>query len=439
MKWSKYNVFIQSAKHGLLLYNGITDTFVALDETGREEIERIGCNPDEYDPLDNLLLYQQLRKGRMLVSDGEEDEVRNRLALRRRHRDYDNTILSLTIVPTLHCNFDCTYCYQQHKRLVRMEDGTESELLEFIKRLKGVRQISVTWFGGEPLLEFDRIMSLSEKFESLGAPFEAMMVTNGYLLNAKVASRLKALRVQEIQVTIDGSEKIHDMRRILAGGGKTYARILKNLKNLMALWDGRLRIRANIDIHNREEFAQINERLVQEFKGTDTFIYPGIVSDSAQNNPDLICPFSNSQEGAFFIDQYWAHGFASTMFSAGTGFNGCIATQRNGFVIGPVGEVYKCWYDVGNPKMVAGNIKEDRWDLNLLTRYMVGVDVHDDPECEQCLCRTICGGGCPNRRLRRKYLGEDLDVCTGFKDHLEDYLAIAYEIRKRRSEDSQPR
>jgi uncharacterized protein len=110
MKWSQYNVLFESPRHGFLLYNGLTDAFVELDERARKEIERIRAAPDDYNPMDHLLLYERLRKGRMLVSGGEEEELIDRLSLRRRQGDYDNTNLSLTIVPTLACNFDCTYC-----------------------------------------------------------------------------------------------------------------------------------------------------------------------------------------------------------------------------------------------------------------------------------------------------------------------------------------
>ena len=61
-------------------------------------------------------------------------------------------------------------------------------------------------------------------------------------------------------------------------------------------------------------------------------------------------------------------------------FQGCIATHRNAFVIGPEGEVYKCQNDVGNPEMVVGNIVERNWNLSLYTKYMIGVDPFSDPD-----------------------------------------------------------
>ena len=38
---------------------------------------------------------------------------------------------------------------------------------------------------------------------------------------------------------------------------------------------------------------------------------------------------------------------------------GCAATSVNTFVIGPSGELYKCWVDVGRKEKIIGSIYDD--------------------------------------------------------------------------------
>ncbi|ETR66836.1 MAG: radical SAM domain-containing protein [Candidatus Magnetoglobus multicellularis str. Araruama] len=323
MKWSDYNVIFESSKHGTIAYNGLTGTFVELDARACKEVDRIRVEADNYDPTDHLLLYEQLRKARMLVQEGEEEELINLLALQRRQREYDNTILGLTIVPTLNCNFGCTYCYERkYRRPVRMGDATEEKLVEFIQEFNKIHELTISWYGGEPLLEFDRIVSLSKKFEKLSFPFKAGLVTNGYLLDSHVAEKLSELRIESIQVSIDGPAEVHDKRRMLVGGGKTYFRILENLKKLMAVWNGKLFIRVNTDMRNEEQFALIHDELSQEFKGTEAKIYAGIVQDCLASGLALDCQFKADQEGNFFIEQYKTHGIVDRMFFSKKDFKG---------------------------------------------------------------------------------------------------------------------
>lgn len=93
--------------------------------------------------------------------------------------------------------------------------------------------------------------------------------------------------------------------------------------------------------------------------------------------------------------------------------------------MGPKGELYQCWEDVGNPDMVIGNIHEDDPITNpvLQARYSIGTDAYNDAECRECNVLPICGGGCANKRLRTKQFGEaGLEFCSSYKDNLTTYL-----------------
>ena len=80
-------------------------------------------------------------------------------------------IVSLTICPTMGCNFDCPYCFENH-RAGKMSREVQDDVVALAERMleaSGVRRLAVTWFGGEPLLFPDVIESLSgENYEATG-------------------------------------------------------------------------------------------------------------------------------------------------------------------------------------------------------------------------------------------------------------------------------
>jgi uncharacterized protein len=103
----------------------------------------------------------------------------------------------------------------------------------------------------------------------------------------------------------------------------------------------------------------------------------------------------------------------------------CIANKRNGFVVGPIGELYKCWEDVGKPEMSIGNIHQEEPIANpvLQARYTTGMEAYSDHECRRCQVLPVCGGGCVHKRMRSKLNRESgLPYCSAHKKHLTRYL-----------------
>lgn len=258
MKISLYNYSTHLPDGTLLLFNFYTLTLIALDREEAEIAKTLLNEPDkdlkkgEPSGLKNLLMD----KG-FILEDGL-DELALLKVFHRASR-FQRKNLGLTIIPTLGCNFSCIYCYETGKTRVMTKD-IQDALIGFVEdRIHQGGSLSVTWFGGEPLLRMEVISRLSAEFMKLcecnDVKYSARIITNGYLLDADNTTKLIRAKVKEAQVTLDGPKEVHDRRRPLKEGGATFDTILDNVKHASKKMF--ISLRMNIDHTNRGRIAEM--------------------------------------------------------------------------------------------------------------------------------------------------------------------------------------
>lgn len=439
MIWTKYNHIFKSDKYGILLYNSLRNTFLNVGNGIYNEIIKIKSDPQNFDFTEKSNLKDILMK-MGVIFDGTDDDIKNQLKFESSLNKYNNDFSNLTIIPTLDCNFRCSYCYEKGQtKPIYMDDESESKVIEFIdNHYRGVKSLRIAWFGGEPLLAFERIVSLTEKIKEFKIEFQSEMVTNGYLLTMDKIKLLKELNINDIQITIDGIEQTHNKRRPHFEGKETYKTITNNLEHLFDYYksiktDIEIMIRINIDNENKNEYAVASAELKDRFPAA--YIYPGIVKGEATISKcnTLSCALNNKELAEFYFDQYQiANKVDLNYYPTWFGIANCTATRLNDYVIGPQGEIYSCWHDVGDNKMVRGNIRENNviTDNVLLARFIEGIDPFEDEKCKNCFYLPICGGGCPYYRVLNKYYNQNIENCTMHKGIkiLEKMLEIHYEM-----------
>ena len=337
--------------------------------------------------------------------------------------------IELTICPTMGCNFDCPYCFEDHGR-GRMSREVQDNVVALARRMldaSGVRDLHVTWFGGEPLLATDVIDSLSERLMALaderGGAYHATIVTNGYLLTAENIALLERVRVHSAQVTIDGLGATHDATRCLRGGGATFERITGNLRDNRIAF--RVSIRHNVHDGNRGEMDDLEafvEKLAEE-SGNEIVYYPAAVSgseaaDERGKQVGLLCASDASEVG---VRQEVGR------FTVGRGHY-CGAHSMWNIGVDDMGNLQKCWEAVDKPHLSFGTARD--WDPanplgtaarpDMLTMFLNTAAPVPDDECRECMWLPICVGGCPYRRL----CGER--ACVAFRDNPEDYVLALY-------------
>lgn len=201
MYWSKYNILSKSEKYGYLLFNTMSLAFIRINEQDIDMWKKLRETPDSYTNFQN---YDFLIKARILV-DNQEDDLNVYLADVLKNR-YNSSDMALTILPTRGCNFGCIYCYEQDRPNVLMNEQTEKAIVKFVCSNSNLKRLSVVWYGGEPLLNFDSMVRLTKMFKQLNIEYSAKIVSNGYLLTKEKADLMKDLAIRNIQITFDGSE-----------------------------------------------------------------------------------------------------------------------------------------------------------------------------------------------------------------------------------------
>ena len=189
LKPSQFN-FVYKRNDDNIVFNTFTKACVALDDETFSLLQ--GSDISYTEREDSTLDY--LKENGFLVS-ADFDEVAFLKYYNYKVR-FAEDYLSLTIAPTLACNFDCPYCFE-NKRGGTIDKETQSLILEFLKEKlsHGVKKMDLTWYGGEPLICFDIIKEMCREIVTITSQLDVQckmgMITNGYLINNEVADLLE--------------------------------------------------------------------------------------------------------------------------------------------------------------------------------------------------------------------------------------------------------
>jgi uncharacterized protein len=390
-------------------------------------------NPDSFDFSQWFQPLSEMLKNRVLLTQEDEDDFMITMKFRKTASRFDSSTMGLTLLVTEKCNFKCPYCFEKINDPADMSDEVIDGLIRFIETFMPLKSIFITWFGGEPLLRPDIIRKVNQRIMDLGVKVSSLIVTNGWLLNDQVIDMLDELNATAIQVTIEGPPEIHNQTRIHKSRGDSFHVIQQNLDRLMLerKWKGSLIIHYNIDDYNADHYAETIEYWKNRYPDGRVLTGKNFVDRDKRGSRDGSCSFSREREIEYYLTQYRKNGgMGLSYYPVRHGF-GCIATKRNGFVIGARGQVYKCWHDVGVEDRQIGSVftPPQKWNWSIISRYMSGVDPFDNPECRECFLLPVCED-CPHIWYRKKYMGQDVSLCARYRENLARFLEIHYERKQ---------
>ncbi len=439
---SSYNYFAPWHDGYFLAYNARSGAVALLNEENQRTfqvlLQKISDHQTEQLNPEEQELLKQLQYGKF-VHTVEPPEI-DVLKFESQRARYDMTSLGLVIAPTMACNMACTYCYES-SRGGRMTAATMDSVAQLIeKQARSLKDLALTWYGGEPLLAMNiiedltsRILRLTEQYE---IKYTSAIITNGYLLDKETVDRLRQLHVTAAQVTLDGPAAIHNRKRPLVNGRPSFDTIVENLK--YATTKLGIGIRVNVD---KEFSLDTIGQLLDELDGAGLRDRLG-VHFALMEPATTVC--SNISENCYDTAGFSAVETEFYTLLLERGFRieklpspmmvACMAQLVNAYVVDPDGDLYRCWNYIGDKSHACGNIAQELNPVHPEFMRLFSFDPFEDNKCRECNVLPLCQGACPSRRFDRNVTADQ--QCESWRYNLEPMLDLIARSRWRQMQNA---
>ncbi len=445
MKFSRFNVVIDDypQKGHYFCFNTLTKATVVFNQ----ELLDYAQSLDGVTELAEITeegrdLVEQLMEMQMLCPDrrNETDFLYYWLNSQR----HDTQTLMLTILTTYRCNLNCPYCYEKGIDLTpdldeKLQEDTYNWIIDKLDKFNS-KNLSISFLGGEPLLNTQPIDYFAEKFHALaeekGIGFSFGIVTNGVLLKPEKVKKWRSLGLKSIQVTIDGVKEVHDQMRPFNGGAGSFDIIIANMvKTLQEIPEMELSLRINCSEDNYQRIPELLDYLAdldidkKQLRISFGYLTPAHES-SDEANGSLIDLTKSGKVEVYLAKETKARGLRVVERSLG---GPCMTLKKAAFLIDPIGDLYNCWSFVRRAGFKTGSIYEEK--MKDFYIEMVGFDVIK--ECVDCKFAPVCVAGCRNdafihfkdpkakhcRSLFKEEIGKELLKLYFTPDYIEEMAA----------------
>lgn len=340
------------------------------------------------------------------------------------------------------CNLRCAYCFARDALARRAEPREAPAAMPFevaqkaLALLDPAAPIDLAFFGGEPLLAWDRVRQVIEAAETLAAqrkaPARFHITTNALALDRQKADFLASRRCS-LLVSLDGPEALHNAARPARNRRtNSFRRTMRALEMLAGTpLAGRTMARATFTadaprlVERLEFLAGLQDRgWINGFSVEPAVLGEGCsVRDAGGESPEFqdrtateyheaarwyVDRLKNGKRAGFFhftklCDRIRHARHAGTECGAGNGY----------ITVAPDGTIFACHREGGRIGHVDYGIDEELrapWTDNRL---------YSRAGCAACWARHLCGGGCRQACLE---LGGSLHADTPARCFLQRTL-----------------
>lgn len=395
MKSSEYNLFLPLEGDRTIIFNSNTKRFFVSSNNSIANYREVINSPNLYTENQQYQkLLATLSKNGFVIDDNinELSEIEKLYLKNKRSKEY-----SLIIMTTYACNFACWYCVQDHENIYLGAD-TEQKIIEHIKRYlisNSIEVFSISWFGGEPLLNFKAICSISEfakKFcEEQNIKFSCSITTNGVLLSPMIINRMKQLNFISFQITIDGAKQSHNLTKYNKVINDSFSLILNNIVALVsAMPDSLLTLRINYTHKNlTTSLVDDIDNILNSVRNRIFIIFRKVWQEPQDNslfNAVSLCTHEFIKRGYTVNNDYDFIDFLS-----------CYVEREHYMSIFPNGAVDRCNNkDIKKARGYLSNNGDVVW--NSTPQELLLTVFSNNSECRLCKYLPLCMGPCPAKR-----------------------------------------
>lgn len=328
------------------------------------------------------------------------------------YQDFSHVSLDLHVIDD--CNLRCKYCYVEEScKKDKIPQEMSEEIIEkayrfALRSFPNAKNVSITLYGGEPLLFWKKFHFLVEKAKEIFKDKKVMIgfPTNGTIVSDEILAFLKKNNIS-FQLSLDGSKKEQDLLRPMANGKGTSEIINKNLPKFKEIRD-HLGVRSTITPYNMnlpELFRFFKEK---GFKKITFCACSSCQNDFLIREQDLPGLF---HQWDLLADLYLEHLFEENspiqiqpIFSMLTAlhfgekkYNFC-GSGKNLLAVSTDGGIYACHRFIGNEKYKIGDLDQGFYEDSSLRKDLFARSVETEKDCEKCFAKYLCAGGCFHER-----------------------------------------
>jgi len=378
-----------------------------------------------------------LREKNLIVSEESTDLGIYRILFRRGWHQYN--IQHMYFLPTNDCNLRCLYCFVEDENrdtssIYMTEDVARKGLEIFAKLTENADQISLTFYGGEPLLNADilyfsmRYVRTLEKHGAFKRPVEMSLITNGTLVDDRTIEAVSETNTA-VTISIDGPKNLNRARRD-AQGEDSFQESLAGYRKLQGagISPG---ISCTLNRFNTHRVEEIT-KFISEDLGAQGMGFNIIVPKADGSNPleipleeatgQIVDAFEILRKKGVYEDRMMrrVNPYRSNTFA----LKDCMGVGGQ-IVLAPDGTIGPCQAFLGLDKYFPLSVDELHSQLSSLTSE----DIYKNPlfdewrhrfplnmkSCIGCSAISICGGGCPYAALVRKKSIWEIDDSVCFQ------------------------
>ncbi len=429
-KSSIYNIEITEKQGWALVYNSFSGAVAWFEEQYMDAV----LHDDMTLIKENGLFQPMLEKGFIIGEGVDQWALANYERFRAIFRE-DPENVTFIIAPSMKCNYHCLYCFEntdapKNTMSEIAWEHTIAYIKKFVDNHSNLRDVYISWFGGEPTLQIENILKYSKQLQDYiqkrGVHYQARIITNGSLLTKDVAWQMaNECNVQAAQITLDGLGELYAKKK--GTTSENFYRTIQNIKDACDLF--RIIIRINIDRDNVQEIENLLALLLDE-SGLNGKILVDFAMIQNWNDEEEIkntC-LTESEYITFIKDIHrtalvrgWGDSFMQKL--PRRHIVSCGMLHVNNCVIGPDEKLYRCSHMLNREGWEIGNLQDGLLHNGTDLRFLLD---SADKRCRTCKAFPVCGGGCiANRLIHNK----SQPICREYIDWIRENVLFALKCK----------
>ncbi len=401
LKYSRYNI-IKDHDNYRVLYNSYTKSAIIFEK----DYDLSFIEDDKsIDTLDTEVKNEFINQG--FIIDQERNEF-DELKYGFLKKYFDKSVLTVGLIPTLQCNFNCPYCCEKPFTCGKENVSNYFEVLKkFSEReFKAYNHVHINLFGGEPLLYYkyseEYLKWLDDFSKNNHFTYTVAMITNGSLLDEKKLDFFINHNINLIQITIDSDKENHNKMRTFKNGKPSFDILIKNIELVSRKFqkeDQLFVVRINLNNTTVKKVRDSLDNIDSKVRNNIHLMFRVIYNTQTYNEKNT----NKIDKLEDYIKMGKELGFS--IYSESYVLQSCeAATDGRTFYLLPNLEMSKCANELGHPACSFGKIKENgevELDSDKLVNWFdANFEAFSNKKCMNCKLLPDCLGGCPLFKIK---------------------------------------